>query len=348
MSLRISYAPYRLLFKHPFETSHGVRDGTDSIFVRIEENWVTGYGEVTLPPYLKEKPVQVVERLKQVAARSPASIPALLRLLNDNVLFGPEAMGCRNGLYTASIDVLGKLVSKPVHQLIEVNNLKPSVTLVTLGITPVEDLQAKLTELPPSGGLKLKVGHSGSKAMIMAVKQLDPRPIFLDANQGLQTVAQAVDLAEADDDRLIGIEQPFTVNDRLMQRDLQRRLEACIYGDESIQNLIQLEQVAGIFNGVNIKLIKCGGLDRAKAMADRAVELGMKVMLGSMSESSLGCTAMAHLAGQADILDLDGPWLIKNDPFEGMDMRNGQLIMPGKPGIGAVLKAELDFIPIRA
>lgn len=348
MPLRISYAPFRLLFKHPFETSHGVRDGTDSIFVRIEESGVTGYGEVTLPPYLKEKPAQVVERLKEVVARSPASIPALLRLLDDNVLFGPEAMGCRNGLHTASIDVLGKAVNKPVHQLIEVNILKSSVTLVTLGITPVEDLQAKLTELPRSGGLKVKVGHAGSKAMIMAVKQLDARPIFLDANQGLSSVEQAMDLLESAGSRLLGMEQPFPVNDIVNQRELQGKIKACVYGDESIQDEFELEHSLKLFNGVNIKLIKCGGLDRAKAMAVRAGELGIKVMLGSMSESSLGCTAMAHLAGQADIVDLDGPWLIKNDPFEGMDMRNGKLIMPDKPGIGAVLKAELDFSPICA
>ncbi len=348
MPLRISYAPFRLLFKHPFETSHGVRDGTDSIFVRIEESGVTGYGEVTLPPYLKEKPAQVVERLKEVVARSPASIPALLRLLDDNVLFGPEAMGCRNGLHTASIDVLGKAVNKPVHQLIEVNILKSSVTLVTLGITPVEDLQAKLTELPRSGGLKVKVGHAGSKAMIMAVKQLDARPIFLDANQGLSSVEQAMDLLESAGSRLLGMEQPFPVNDIVNQRELQGKIKACVYGDESIQDEFELEHSLKLFNGVNIKLIKCGGLDRAKAMAVRAGELGIKVMLGSMSESSLGCTAMAHLAGQADIVDLDGPWLIKNDPFEGMDMGNGKLIMPDKPGIGAVLKAELDFSPICA
>lgn len=348
MPLRISYAPFRLLFKHPFETSHGVRDGTDSIFVRIEESGVTGYGEVTLPPYLKEKPAQVVERLKEVVARSPASIPALLRLLDDNVLFGPEAMGCRNGLHTASIDVLGKAVNKPVHQLIEVNILKSSVTLVTLGITPVEDLQAKLTELPRSGGLKVKVGHAGSKAMIMAVKQLDARPIFLDANQGLSSVEQAMDLLESAGSRLLGMEQPFPVNDIVNQRELQGKIKACVYGDESIQDEFELEHSLKLFNGVNIKLIKCGGLDHAKAMALRAGELGIKVMLGSMSESSLGCTAMAHLAGQADIVDLDGPWLIKNDPFEGMDMGNGKLIMPDKPGIGAVLKAELDFSPICA
>ena len=76
--------------------------------------------------------------------------------------------------------------------------------------------------------------------------------------------------------------------------------------------------------------------------------MGLKVMLGSMSESSLGCTAMAQLAGEADIVDLDGPWLIKNDPFSGIAMEHGRLIVPNGPGIGANLRAELEFSPICA
>ena len=149
-------------------------------------------------------------------------------------------------------------------------------------------------------------------------------------------------------DRLVGLEQPFAVKDEGIQAELQRELHVCIYGDESIWGSADLERASGTFGGVNIKLMKCGGLDKAKAMADRAAELGMKVMLGCMSESSLGCTAMAHLAGAADLLDLDGPLLIRNDPFDGMIMKNGKLVMPEGPGIGANLTAELEFKPICA
>lgn len=348
MPLRISYAPYRLLFKHPFETSHGVRDGTDSIFIRVEEQGVAGYGEVTLPPYLEEKPEQVIERLRAIASLQPTSVEELMVLLNNPQRFGSGAMGCRNGLHTASIDLYGKRDNIPVSQLIKVLNLRTPITLVTLGITPAAEVERKLRDLPQSGGLKLKVGHAVSAGMILKVKELDHRPVFLDANQGLGSVEEAWALAGCAGDRLIGLEQPFPTSKPLIQRELQEKHETCVYGDESIHDIVQLKDALGQFNGVNIKLIKCGGLDRAKVMANQAAELGMKVMLGSMSESSLGCTAMAHLAGQADLLDLDGPWLIKNDPFVGMDLRNGKLIMPDKPGIGAVLKAELDFIPICA
>ena len=116
-----------------------------------------------------------------------------------------------------------------------------------------------------------------------------------------------------------------------------------VVADESIQTVGDLVTKQHMFNGVNIKLMKCGGLDRALALTELARTMDLKVMLGSMSESSLGCTAMAQLASIADIVDLDGPWLIKNDPFEGMGMENGKVISRDDRGLGVTLKAELSF-----
>ena len=343
MPVTISYCPYRLLFKHPFGTAHGVRTGTDSIFIRVEEDGVIGYGEVTLPPYLKEKTESVINRLYRIGAIGIESSEALLRLVEDKELFSADGQGCRAGLHTALSDLCARQAQVPVHQHLGIKKVKAGVTLVTVGLSKLEELPRKLQELPDSGALKLKVGHEGSCDTIQIIMELDERPLFLDANQGFGTIEEALALVEAAGDRLLAMEQPFPVDRCDLQREVQGRLQVCTYGDESIQNLIELENAVGVFNGLNIKLMKCGGLDRAKAMADRAMELGMKVMLGSMSESSLGCTAMAHLAGQADIIDLDGPWLIQNDPFEGIAMKDGKLVMPEGPGIGAVLRADLEF-----
>lgn len=348
MPITITYCPYRLLFKHPFGTAHGVRTGTDSVYIRIVEDGVIGYGEVTLPPYLKEKPESVISRLKRIGGMEIGSSAALLSVLEDESLFGTDAQGCRAGLQTALSDLLAKKAQILVHQYIGIKQGNSSITLVTVGLSKLEELPGKLQELPCSGGLKLKAGHEGSGDMIRAIKELDRRMLFVDANQGMATVEGAISLMEAAGDRLLGMEQPFPVGRDDLQSQLQKRSGVCVYGDESIHDLIQLEQSADIFKGVNIKLVKCGGLDRAKAMADRAEALGMKVMLGNMSESSLGCTALAHLAGQADIVDLDGPWLIQNDPFEGITMKDGKLIMPEGPGIGAVLRAQLEFKSICA
>ena len=154
-----------------------------------------------------------------------------------------------------------------------------------------------------------------------------------------------MELAEVVGDRLLGLEQPFAVGMDALQRDLQEQIHTSVYGDESIQSEADIQLQQGNFKGLNIKLMKCGGLDRAMKMAERGKALGMQVMLGSMSESSLGCTALAQLAGQAQILDLDGQWLIKNDPFTGITLEQGRMQVPDGSGIGARLTAELVFMP---
>lgn len=348
MSFRISYAPYRLLFKHPFETTHGVREGTDSIFIRLEENGVTGYGEVTLPPYLKEKPNEVLERLQGTAVAGLKSLGELEAYLNDPKAWNDHQQGCRAGLQMALIDLEGKKRQQAVCQLLMSVNAKPFRTLMTIGITPVWQVAEQLQQLPKSDFLKVKMHGTGSISMLREVLKNDERPVFIDGNQGMESVQDVLEVCQVAGERLVGLEQPFSVNDAKRQVDLQRELPVCVYGDESIWGMADLEKAAGTFGGVNIKLMKCGGLDKAKAMTDRAAELGLKVMLGCMSESSLGCTAMAHLAGAADLLDLDGPQLIKNDPFEGMMMQHGKLVMPDRLGIGAILKADLEFKPICA
>ncbi len=348
MSLRISYAPYRLLFKHPFETAHGVREGTDSIFIRLEENGVMGYGEVTLPPYLKEKTQEVLDRLNGTVVAGLKGATELELYLNAPQAWNGDQQGCRAGLHMAFIDLLSKVQQVSVDQMLVSSISKSFNSLMTIGITPVWQVAEQLQQLPESDFLKVKMNGQGSIPMLLEVLKNDQRRVFIDGNQGMQSVQEVMDVCTLVGDRLVGLEQPFAVKNKELQAELQRELHVCVYGDESIWGSADLERASGIFGGVNIKLMKCGGLDRAKAMADRAAELGLKVMLGCMSESSLGCTAMAHLAGAADLLDLDGPLLIKNDPFEGMLMQNGKLFMPDRPGIGAILKAELEFNPICA
>lgn len=348
MALSIGYCPFRLLFIHPFRTSHGERDGTDSIFIRLEEGGMIGYGEVTLPPYLLEKPKDVIEKLLSLAQLELDDHRKLADHLNDPSAFSAHQQGARAGLQMALIDLESKRSDRTVAQLLDAYGSKNGSTLVTLGISDLKDLRDKISELPPSGALKVKVEGAMALQTIAEIKRWDDRPLFLDANQGLSQVADVLDLVAAGGDRLWGLEQPFPVDRPDLQRAAQHAVNVCIYGDESIQCMQDLIDNVGIFGGVNIKLMKCGGLDRAKNMVVNARQHGMKVMLGSMSESSLGCTAMAHLACQADIIDLDGPWLIKNDPFVGLTMREGGFVLPAGLGIGAVLKEPLKFNSICA
>ena len=348
MGFTLSYCTYRLLFKHPFGTAHGLRDGTDALFIRAEENGIVGYGEVTLPPYVKETVAGTIERTVSVARKLPAHPGQMLTQLNTL----PETQGApafRAGLSTALIDLISRNRQWPVRKLLEIDGIEQPITLATIGMCSADEAMVRLAELPRTMALKLKVGDAQAADRVARIVGHDDRRVMLDGNQGFKTMLDAADMARSvGGDRLIGFEQPFETTTDAMNEWLADETAVAVFADESIQDREDLGAKYAHFSGVNLKLMKCGGLDMAKAMADKARQLGMQVMLGSMSESSLGCSAMAQLAPEADIVDLDGPWLIKNDPFKGIEMVGGQIQLPEGPGMGATLIADLVFTPIGA
>jgi L-alanine-DL-glutamate epimerase-like enolase superfamily enzyme len=349
MSLQLSYCRYRLVFRHPFGTAHGLRDGTPSVFIRAEEQGSVGYGEATLPPYLPETQESVIQRITSFwDSSSGSALDRLDQLALDRTFFlrDPSA---RAALNMALLDLQLKLVKHTGIQLDNTSCLKSCVTLKTVGIGRLEDVAAKLADTIGAKAIKVKLGSSDDRQTLERIKELDHRALFLDANQAFGSVQEALDRINwAGKDRVIGMEQPFPKDRNDLHAELMQCTEVPVYGDESIQGLDQLETAAEAFSGVNVKLMKCGGLDQAANLIDRAQELGLRIMLGSMSESSLGCTAMGWFAGRADVVDLDGPWLITNDPFKGMDLVDGQLVMPDRPGLGAELKADLRWTPFGA
>lgn len=342
--VRWDHCPYRLRFIHPFTTNHGTRDGTDAIFLRVQHAGSVGYGEVTLPPYLKEKPAEVIAALPAIFGAMPDDPQRALERIDDWAkAAGP---GLRAALHMALIDLIGCIRHSSVDQLLDIHGSKHGVMLVTLGITEPEQMALVLSGLPSAGGLKVKVAGNDLVDYLTCVIHLDNSLLFIDGNQGVSSVEVLEDLVkQIGAGRLLGIEQPFGAGDIERHRQLQARVAVPVYADESVQDLADLEAVGDAFGGVNIKLMKCGGLDRAVKIARRAGEMGMRVMLGSMSESSLGCTAMAALAPMADVVDLDGPWLIANDPFRGIGLEQGRLVRPSGPGLGVRLIGELDWLP---
>lgn len=343
MPLTISIRPYRLLFKHPFGTSHGMRDGTDALFIRLEEAGVSGYGEVTLPPYVKETVAGAMERLRVLADQGPWSTIKLGEALADHT-FLDDMPAFRAGLQMAFIDHLGKSTYIPAYQILKTTIPECAIPVMTLGIGLPEEVLHKLQELPGTGAIKLKVGDDRAPERLELVLEHTTAKVLLDGNQGMTSVPAAKALVERIPmERLIGFEQPFETGRDTDSAELSKVAGVTVFADESLQTEADMALVAGSFGGVNIKLMKCGGLDRAKRLAERARDLGLKVMLGSMSESSLGCTAMAQLAGLADVVDLDGPWLLKNDPWRGITVEDGRMRIPTDLGLGISPLHDLTY-----
>lgn len=213
----------------------------------------------------------------------------------------------------------------------------PGKAIYTLGTSALDELDEKLNEANDAPVLKVKMnGTPDDRKVLRWLTQRSTRPLLLDANQGLTAVEQALGLVEAagGPDRVVGLEQPFHKDDLDRHADLCRQTTVPVIADESVQGQEDLEARGWAFTGVNVKLMKCGGLDHAERMIAWARERSMLVMLGSMSESSLGCAAMASLGGLADLCDLDGPWLIANDPFRGFGLVNGAYRSLGPTGLG--------------
>lgn len=349
--LTLSYAPYRLRFQSPFGTAHGMRDGTDAVFIRLEQMGVQGYGECAMPPYVEEDQASVIRALHhpELARAVRTGADALEAFLaRPDVRLQPAF---RSGLHTAYIDLINKVKGTSVSSRSEVP--EKALAMVTLGHGAVDDYADRVRQLEPGFPvLKIKLGTPYDREILNAVIQADERPLLLDANQGWRSLDEALKvLEELDPQRVIGIEQPFAKERWDLHQALTERAEVLVIADESIQGLADLERAPGVFGGVNLKLMKCGGLDQAAEMAGRARELGLKVMLGSMSESTLGCATMLALAGLADLADLDGPWLLSNDPFTGLGLEKGRFTVQGdEAGFGVKLRPglPLTWTPIGA
>ncbi|MBK9075372.1 MAG: hypothetical protein IPL77_10405 [Flavobacteriales bacterium] len=351
MPFSIALAPFHLRFKHPFGTAHGVRTGTDSVFVRVSSGPHVGYGEATLPPYVKETQASVLARLRSFEKEEVRSndLISFFAWLDADLAFG-KAPAARSAISMAFIDLVSRRSATPVEDLLGVSQLSKPKSMATIGLCEPHEVAEKLDELPAMPVLKIKLGGSHDLAVLKEVIDLTERRIFLDANQGLSSVSDALTLIRqaGGAERVFGMEQPFSVDRPDLTADLARRTPVTVYADESVQTLRDLDRAVGIFGGVNVKLMKCGGLDRALQVIHRAREIGMRVMLGSMSESSLGCGAMARLSGMADLCDLDGPWLLANDPFTGFDWGENGFKWKEGPGLGIVPAVQLPFDPIGA
>ncbi|MBK8338700.1 MAG: hypothetical protein IPK99_01175 [Flavobacteriales bacterium] len=269
--------------------------------------------------------------------------------LNRTTAFA-NAPASRSALYMAYVDFISRRSKIAIVDLLGVAQALVPQALATIGLCEPHEVAQKLDELALVPVLKVKLGGHHDLAVIKEVIDRTDRRIFLDANQGLRSVQQALVLIEqaGGPERVTGMEQPFPVDRPDLSAELARRTQVTVYADESVQCMADLEGAADAFGGVNIKLMKCGGLDRALHMIHRARELNMRVMLGCMSESSLGCGAMARLAGMADLCDLDGPWLLANDPFTGFEWGQNGFVWTTGPGLGIVPAIELPFVRIGA
>ncbi|MEP7263690.1 MAG: dipeptide epimerase [Bacteroidota bacterium] len=340
--MKISIYNYQLKFKHTFHIAAGARDTTDAVFVKLEQDGVTGYGEVALPPYLIHTTESVTQFLNDINLPENYHTDDFFPLLKkwnaaDGICYPALA-----ALDIALHDLQGKLTGKTIREIYQVKNTVLPLCAFTIGMSAADEMEVKLKEANQFQFFKLKLGGDADEIILKTFRQLSPFPFCVDANRGWKDVENAAEFCfTLKQNGCEFIEQPFE-KDKLNETDLLRKcVQLPIILDESIQTFSDVEKVKNYCDGINIKLAKCGGLYPAFNMIEKARSNNLKIFIGCMSEGSCGCGAAAQLAPLADWVDLDGPLLISNDPFSALSYSDGRIQLNNLPGTGMVVKNNL-------
>lgn len=330
----LTWEALTLKLRVPFRLSYGVTETRRAFWIRLRDD--EGWGEAAIPPYYGVSDESMMAFWAGIARRAdalpddPTEITAWIR--TD----GPAPARCAVDL--ALHDRLARRAGLPLWQLLGLPRPPVLRTCFTIAIDSPQAMAEQAAAVRQYETLKIKLGSDDDLGRLKAIRAARPdAKLRVDANASW---------ARAEAVRLIGqleplgvelIEQPVAKDDIAGMGYVQAHTSIPVVGDEACQSLADVEALAAAgVAGVNLKLQKAGGVGPGVRMARRAKELGMSVMLGCMIETSIGATAMAHLTGLADWVDLDSPLLIANDPFDGMRFDEaGGIHLPERPGIGA-------------
>jgi L-alanine-DL-glutamate epimerase-like enolase superfamily enzyme len=338
-SMKLRFRPYDLQLKHVFTIANNSRTTTPVMLTEIEYDGIIGYGEASMPPYLGESHVTANEFLSKVDLsqfNDPFNLEDIIQYI-DSLAIGNYA--AKASVDIALHDLVGKIVQQPWHKLWGLNPAKTPNTSFTIGIDTPEVIKEKVGEADVYKILKVKLGRDNDKEMIRTIRSVTNKPICVDVNQGWKDKKMALEMIQwLATQGVVFVEQPMSklaVDDMAW---LTQNSPLPIIADEAVQTVNDVAELKNVYSGINIKLMKCGGMRNAWKMATIAKALGMKVMIGCMTETSCAISAAAQLSPLADWADLDGNLLISNDLYVGTQVIDGKVTLSDLPGIGIRLK----------
>ncbi len=336
--LEMKFFPYELKLRHVFTVATYSRTTTPDVQVEITYDGVTGYGEASMPQYLGQTVQSVTAFLQKVDLsqfNDPFQLEDILAYVDS---LSPGDTAAKAAVDIALHDLVGKLLGAPWYKIWGLNKAKAPSTTFTIGIDTAEVVKQKTRECANQFNiLKVKLGRDNDKEMIETIRSVTDLPIAVDINQGWKDKEKAIDeIFWLKEHGIVMVEQPMP---KEMKDDIAWITEKSplpIFADEAIQRLKDIKNVEGAYSGINIKLMKCTGMHEAWKMLNYARAIGMKVMVGCMTETSCAVSAAAQLSPAVDFADLDGNLLISNDRFKGMEVVKGKITLPDSPGIGVV------------
>ncbi|MGQ9799229.1 MAG: dipeptide epimerase [Ignavibacterium sp.] len=333
--MKFSFKPYTLELKHVFTVAVNSRTTTPVMLTEIEYDGIKGYGEASMPPYLGESQETATKFLSKVNLEQfddPFEIEKILEYVDS---IDEKNTAAKASVDIALHDLVGKLLGKPWYKIWGFDKSKTPYTTFTIGIDKPDVVRQKVKEAEEFKILKVKLGKENDREMIETIRSVTDKPLTADANQGWKDKNYALEMIQwLHEQNVLYIEQPLPKEMIEENAWITEHSPIPVLGDESIQRIPDLIKMKDVYSGVVIKLMKCTGMREAHKMINLAKSLGLKVMLGCMTETSCAISAAAQLSPEADWADLDGNLLIKNDPYEGVKVVDGKIILTEYPGIG--------------
>lgn len=338
MAIKIQYRQNNLKFKYPFTISKGTKTHQPSLLVELDFNGIKGYGEAPAISYYNitvEKMIADIEKKRAFLENYSFTHPD--RYWHYLYHLFPFNTFLTAALDIATWDIHGKLKNQPLFELWDTDMTRAPLTDYTIGIDGIERMVEKMEEKPwPI--YKIKLGTREDITIMEALRKHSDAVFRVDANAGW-TLEEALEILPVLKQLNVElVEQPLAKGDWDGMKILYEKSPLPLIADESCVWETDVKKCLHHFHGINIKLTKCGGITPALRMIAEARQLGLKIMIGSMNESSLGSAAIVHLSPQADYIDADGPLLLEEDIATGLHYDAGRITLENKPGLGVEMK----------
>ncbi|NLN31908.1 MAG: dipeptide epimerase, partial [Bacteroidales bacterium] len=326
-----------LQLRHVFALAAGSRTTTPVVLTQLECDGFTGYGEASMPPYLGESHESVQKFLSGVNMEQfndPFLMEDILEYIDG---IAPGNYAAKASLDIALHDLVGKIIGQPWYKIWGLNPEKAPYTSFTIGDDTSDVVREKVAEAEPYKILKVKLGLGNDKNIIETIRSVSDKPIGVDVNQGWTDKNYALEMAHwLKEQNVIYLEQPMPKTMTEETGWLTQNSPLPVIADEAFQTKDDLFKVKDFYDGINIKLMKCGGMSAGYKLAVMARAMGMKIMVGCMTETSCAISAAAQFSPLVDWVDLDGNLLISNDIYDGVTVEDGRITLKDRPGIGIV------------
>lgn len=334
--MNVEIFPYRLRYRSPFRIAHTERSHTLNAYIRLSYRGFHGWGEAAFPPYLPETVDSFIKFFKRLQLPEDPFEPAAGNFISNLLTEFPDNRAAIAALDIALHNLQQDSSGIAIRKKYGIPDIQKN-TSVTIGISSNEEMKVKYSEYPEAVFFKLKINEPEAQRIVDVYRKLSSKPFSVDANQGFLSVENALKWAN----RLfeygcLYFEQPFHKEDLDSHRWLKERSKVPVIADESFQRLADLPDMVNSFHGINVKLMKSGGIAGAYQALTGAREHGLKTLIGCMSESTIAVDAAWSLAPLADWVDLDGPLLVKNDLFNPKANRTEEEI------VQALREMEMD------